>query len=415
MAYTDDILALSPDHLWTFNNVLTDSVGTATGVASGATLVSKTDLCEGNTFCLRTDAIAERVALPATTTISNSAQTRKAVGGWFQADRYQSPPKVVYAEGDTTNSFKIVLGWGNRLVFELDDNGTVFQIFGDTILEPDRSYHLMLIFEGTAYGNILRAYVDGVEQLNAEPTNRIPGLTTLTAKTTAWFGDPAGTVSIGGVEIVLLAPINGSYANWAAWDGADAILTETEIREELFEKGALASTTITNQAGLDALADSVRPNVPCCIRVTGDGTINLSADNVTFDSLASIHVQYTGTGTLNWTNTNGSNASLGSTTNGGTLNFINPATLTIDTNPDILSGAEVRIYDNENTTDSNYNTELDGVESNIGSTFQYAHSGTSNDIIIQIMKDGYEEIEIPYSIGSVDQSLTLFPKVEENA
>ena len=99
MAYSDGIIALSHDHLWTFNNVLTDSVGTATGVASGATLVAKTDLCEGNTFCLRTDAIDERVVLPSLTTISNSAQSRKAIGGWFQADRFQSPPKVIYAEG----------------------------------------------------------------------------------------------------------------------------------------------------------------------------------------------------------------------------------------------------------------------------------------------------------------------------
>ena len=221
MAYTDDILALSPDHLWTFNNVLTDSVGGVTGIASGATLVSNTTMCEGNTFSLRTAAIDDRVALPSTADISNSAQTRKAVGGWFQVSGLQNPPKMIYGEGDTTNSFKIILGWGNNLVFELDDGNTAFQIFGDTILEPNRSYHLMLIFEGTGYGNILRAYLDGVLQLNAEPTNRTPGLANLTAKTTAEFGDPAGTVSVGGSEVVLLAPINGSWAQWATWDGTE--------------------------------------------------------------------------------------------------------------------------------------------------------------------------------------------------
>lgn len=415
MAYTDDILALSPDHLWTFNNVLTDSVGAVTGTASGATLVSKTDLCEGNTSCLRTDAIAERVTVPSTTTISNSAQSRKAVGGWFQADRYQSPPKVIYAEGDTTNSFKIILGWGNRLVFEIDDNNTVFQIFGDVVLEPGRSYHLMLQFEGTAYSNILTAYLDGVSQLNAEPTNRIPSLSTLTAKTDAWFGDPASTVSVGGSEVILLAPINGSFANWATWSDK-TLPTPTEVREELFEKGALPTVIITNQSGLDALADTLRADSPCCIRVTGDGTINLTADNITFSPLASIHVQYTGTGTLNWTNTNGSDASIGSTTNGGTLNLINPATLTVNSSPiGYLDGAEIRVYDNEVTTDSSYNTELIGVETNVGNTYTYSHSGTVNSIIVQVFKDGYEEEILTHSLSALDQDITLFPTAEENA
>lgn len=53
------------------------------------------------------------------------------------------------------------------------------------------------------------------------------------------------------------------------------------------------------------------------------------ADNITFDPLSSIHVQYTGTGTLTWVNDNGADASIGSTPNGGTLIIADRQTLTV--------------------------------------------------------------------------------------
>ncbi len=409
MAYGDDIDALNPDHRWSFENVTTDAVGSADGTLSSATLVSFSSMCEGNTFALLTDGISDRMTLPNTVTINNDAQAQKVVCGWFRATSLQAPPKRIYGEGDATQSFSFLLGWGNRLVFEVDDPSFTLQIFGDVILEPDRTYHLCMIFDGNGGGNELRAYLDGVEQLNAEPTDRQPDAATLTARSVGEFGAPAGTVAVGGTAVALLAPINGYYAQWAVWD--EDTLTETEVREELFEKGALADLTITNQAGLDAIADTVRDNAPCCIRVTGSGTIDLEADNVTFDPLASIHVQYTGTGTVNWTNTNGANASIGSVTAGGVLNFINPATLTIN---GLINGAEVRIYDNETLGDKDYDTELDGIEALSGTSFAYAHDGSVNTIVIQMMKYGYEELIMEQVLGAVDQSITVFPKVDAN-
>jgi len=408
MAYNDDINALSPNHHWSFENVTTDEIGSADGTLSSATLVSISTLCEGNTYALLTDSITDRMTLASSSNIEG-ALSQKVVCGWFRSTGLQNPPKRIYGEGNETQSFSFILGWGNNLVFEVDDPNFTLQIFGDTILQPNRSYHLCLIFDGNGSGNELRAYLDGVEQLNAEPVNRQPDQATLTARSVGEFGDPAGTVAVGGTAVILLAPINGYYAQWAAWGGS--VLTEADVREELFEKGALTDLTITNQAGLDAIADTLRPDAPCCIRVTGDGTINLSADNVTFDPLASIHVQYTGTGTLNWTNTNGSNASIGSTTNGGTLNFINPATLTID---GLINGSEVRIYDDETPSDGQFNTELDGIETLSGTSFNYSHDGSTNDVVIQMMADGYEEILMDFTLNSSDQTLTLFPKQDGN-
>ena len=410
MAYGADIDALGNQHRWTWDNVLTDAVGSVTATNTGCSFVT-TPLCEGVTYSIQTNGTTDRVTIPNTTDINNSAQDRKCICGWFMVSAIQDPPKRIYGEGNTTQSFAIIMGWGNNIIFEVDSASFTLQIFGDTPLVPNRAYHLTAIFEGSSYGNEFRAYLDGVKQLSAEPTNRQPGVTTLTARTPVEFGDPVGTVSVGGVAVVLNASVNGHYNEWASFDGANAVLTDVEVREELFEKGALPSLTVTNQAGLDAIADTVRPNAPLCIRVTGTGTINLSADNITFDPLASIHVQYTGTGTLNWTNTNGSNASIGSVTGGGTLNFINPATLTIQ---GLINGCEIRIYDDEIADPLNFDTELDGTESNTGTSFAYAHSGTTNTVVVQMIADGYIEIIQRFVLGASDQTLTLFPELDGN-
>jgi len=73
--------------------------------------------------------------------------------------------------------------------------------------------------------------------------------------------------------------------------------------------------------------------------VTG---LSITSDKV-FDPLASIHVQFMGAvgEVLNLTNINGGNASIGSTPNGGTINFINPAQLTIT---ELDNPTEVRVF-----------------------------------------------------------------------
>jgi len=410
MAYGDDIDALGAQHRWDFDGDSLDQVGTASGTDSSITY-STPALCEGVTNSAQTNNVADdRIVIPSTTDINNSAQTRKVIAGWFMVSKINQPPTRIYGEGDNLKSFSIAMGHGNSLIFEVDDSaGLLMQIYSDVALEPNRAYHLTFSFEGSGYANEINAYLDGVKQLNANPLNRQTDTASLAIRGAGVFADPSGNASLGGLTILLVAPVMGYYNEWCSFDGIS--LTDAQIREELFEKGALAETTITNQAGLDALASSVRPNVPCCIRVTGNGTINLTADDVTFDSLSSIHVQYTGTGTLNWTNTNGSNASIGSTPNGGTLNFINPATLTIN---GLINGCEIRIYDNETIDLGNNNTELDGTETLSGTTFQFNHSGASNEIVVQMIADGYEEVKELLTLNASDQTLILFPKIEEN-
>jgi len=327
MAYRDDISALGADHHWDFDGDSLDQIGSVNGTDTSM-VYSSAAIAEDATNCAETNAITDRVSIPTTTVINNSAQSRKAVAGWFMATAIQNPPKNIYGEGDASQAFRFILGWGNYVVFEVDDPSFTLQIFGDVPLAVDRPYHLAMIFEGNGFGNEVRAYLDGVEQLNAEPTDRQPDAATLTARSVPEFGDPAGTVAVGGVAVILIAPINGKWNHWATFDGAEAVLTDTEVREELFEKGSLADDVLSSgteavmQTAIDAFADTLRPDYPTCIRVpanTGDTDFELVLDNVTFSPLASVHIQYTGTAELTIVNTNGANCSIVSTTGGGTV------------------------------------------------------------------------------------------------
>jgi hypothetical protein len=412
MPYSADIDALSPDHAFSFDGNATDRIA-----ALGSTAISITytgpALCEGVSNSMLTNATGDRLALDTATDLNNSAQDRKTVAGWFMTDSFNLPPKTIYREGGTGSYFQFVMWAGNKVMLDVSNSGGVNpQAISNKVFTPNRAYHICAKIEGTGQGNFIKLYIDGVEQDITLPDDGSFGAASLNARSPAEFGDASGSTEVGQASVLLNAPLNGYYNHWATWQGANAQLTDTEIREELFEKGALPDVTITNQSELDALADSVRPNVPCCIRVTGSGTINLTADNVTFSPLASIHVQYTGTGTLNWTNTNGSNASIGSTPAGGTINFINPATLTIN---GLINGAEVRIYDDEIANGNDLDTELDGIETLSGTSFVFNHSGATNDVWIQMIADGYEEVLQKFTLDSTDQTLTVFPIAETNA
>ncbi|MEL7219656.1 MAG: hypothetical protein AAGK01_14670, partial [Pseudomonadota bacterium] len=220
------------------------------------------------------------------------------------------------------------------IVCEADCDPDVIQVGSSVAIEPDRPYHLALVFRDAGGGSSeLEFFLDGVSQGTTSVADvmssgrggfRIGGATNTT------------TVSIGGSAFQLVSPVNGYYAMISTLVSAN-VPTNAQIRLELFEKGTLAGVTInagaeaSMQIALDALASTARPDEPLNIRieeVIGGGTLNLTANAITHSALASAHIQYMGSGVLNYTNTNGSNASIGSAPNGGTINFINPAILT---------------------------------------------------------------------------------------
>lgn len=344
MAYRDDIIALSPDHLWRFDADLLDSVGTldatgvSFGVAGGAAITEDAANSSGPTT---TDG---RATLATAATV-DQALSRKCIGGWVRIDSIQPPPKSLYREGATgVNQLCFVCWAGNNLMLDIVNGGTVYQLFADQPLSPNRTYHILALFSGTGFDDSLELYVDGVLQGNSSP-----GLASLGARTAGAWGDPSGGTEVGRQPVLLNAAATCRYAFWASW-GDTALPTSTEIREELFEKGALpgitisAGTQVAMQTALDGFSSTVRPDEPLNIRVeevTGGGDLTLTADNITHDPLASIHVQYMGTGTLNWVKENGSDASIGSTPNGGTINFVEAVNVTV-TALDANTGAPIQ-------------------------------------------------------------------------
>ena len=85
--------------------------------------------------------------------------------------------------------------------------------------------------------------------------------------------------------------------------------------------------------------------------------------------------------------------------------------ITIEANVTLV-GAEIRIYDLD-TTPPEYGTELAGTESCPTATYGYAGEG-GNVILIQIMKDGYEEYTQEYTMPTNDSDLGVVLQVDEN-
>ena len=388
MAYRDDILATSPDYLWPFDGDSIDLV--VAEVGTGTTVDYPTiQICEDATSSLRFNAVTDDMNIGPSNV--NNSYDRKAVMGVIRLNSFQSPPKNIYREGaNGSDQFNLVLWAGNNFMLDVVTSNTSIQAYSDIVLLPNRSYCFLARIEGTGFGNKVELFIDGVLQSTTEPTNGELGTATLAARVGAIFGNSNNT-QVGNQSVGLNACEDINHSMFTFWSGANAQLSDQTIRD-LFEASALPGTTITSgtesamQTQLDAIADSVRPNEPLNIRVegvSGGGTLNLSADNITHNPLASIHVQYEGTGVLNWTNTNGSNGSIGSALNGGTVNFINPASITLSP---LEINSEVRIYDAGTTT------EVAGIE-NSGTSFTSSINVNSVDVVIHSLEFQYIRIE----------------------
>ena len=377
MAYIDDIIALSPQHIWEFNASYTDSVGTANG--TNVSMNNAAAICEGAANSVESNNTSDRITIPTQADIDGAA-TSKALGGWIRTDSIQLPPKSIYREGTTNNQYNIIMWAGNKLMLDIVSGSDVFQAFSNNVLKPNRIYHVFTRF--SPFGFAL--YIDGVKQSVTSPTSGVPTVGSIPTRTAAEFADPSGATEAGNATVLLNAPTNCRYNYWSSFTGeATGDLSDIDIRQELFEKGALPGVVVNNQADLDALSNTVRPDEPLNIRVDDNGgDLTLTADNITHDPLASIHIQWMGAGVLTYINTNGSNASIISTPNGGTINVINPATLSISP---LIIDSEIRVYE------SGTINEVAGVESS-GRAFSASIQSATVDVVIH--KENYVYIRV---------------------
>jgi hypothetical protein len=146
MAYSDDIQNLGADHHWDFDGDSVDAVGAVTRTDTGVVFTGS-PIAEDATYSMVMDARGDRVALTNTTTISNSAQARKAVCGWFMVNAKELPSCRIYGEGSTTTNFQFIIFPGNSVMLEVRDSGFQVQIYSDIALEPDRAYHFCAILK----------------------------------------------------------------------------------------------------------------------------------------------------------------------------------------------------------------------------------------------------------------------------
>jgi len=404
MAYRDDIIGLGANHLFPFDGDATDLVGNLSTTPVGITYGGPS-ICEDASQSLLISSVTNRLTLDATPNIEDANQ-RFAVAGWFMVDSIQLPPKSMYADGGSLNSMKIIFGFGNNLMLEVlsssAQNPFLVQVYGP-ILQPNRIYHICAVFEGPAYGNEARLYVDGVKYTQASPVGGAPNDVLAAGRDTGVFGVPI-TSEIGNDSVVQNAAVDSRLGFWAFWgNNSSAALTDQQVRRDLFEKGAPPSITIESntqesmQATLNTLANTVRPDQPLNIRVEpvlGGGDFQLVADNIRHDALASTHLQYTGTDTLTWINDNGSNTSIVSVPNLGAVDIITPATLTISS---LIPDTEIRILVS-GTTD-----EIVGVESS-GTSFQVMLQASVVDVVIH--KEDYENLFIK-NVSMMDGNVEL--------
>jgi hypothetical protein len=150
---------------------------------------------------------------------------------------------------------------------------------------------------------------------------------------------------------------------------------------------------VTTQADLDKLANITFDNCDtptACIRVTVAGNISLTADDIVFNAnCASFHVEYTGTGTLTWTNSGTSNASTEQSTT-GTVTFVNPGTGINFTG--LVDGSQVVVC----TTGTQ--TELYRDASVTGNASDWDTTGDQGTVDYTIMLAGQKPIRI---VGAV--------------
>lgn len=333
-----------------------------------------------------------------------------------------------YEQGGGVNNFAFM--GGAQLTFQAADAGQDFLIAAvKTLAQAGRPILLHGVWEhnnvtpGT--GNRVGVYANGVLQEWVQSSGA-----------TANFPGHSGDIVVGNSgdslksfnETTLASQTVEKECNWLGMFN-NVSLSEAECRE-IYERSVLpevliaADTVANQQAAIDALAGNTYENVNCAIEVrqaTDATDYSLTLDNITFvpnANLRDIAVKYVGPHTLTLVNANGSNAAEIATpaeqdldgttvlTGGGSVVIETPATLTV---AGLVAGSIISIFDNEDSDEQFLGTLLAGGTVNPGTSFQYSHPGLSNQVWVQMVADGFVELELPVDLTSQDQVVTVFP------
>ena len=138
---------------------------------------------------------------------------------------------------------------------------------------------------------------------------------------------------------------------------------------------------LTNASNLTNISGNIASGVRFKIKLSCTGTAVTGMNNVTISSTTTLQAQHDNQYPIDQV----------------------VATLTIT---NLIPGSIVEIYDNEIAGDENRNTRL-AYTNNSSSTFTYIHNGATNDVIISVIKQGYVEIGLPYTITANNQTVRI--------
>jgi len=403
VSYSTLINDLIPDHRWRLNNDNYADTGTfadnrpITFVISGDGGSFELDpICEGVTHSWLCDGNAGREPQDSNA-INLNNEARRTMGGWIKANSIFQPLCAIYKEGGNVNNICFLIGMGNILVAQLADTGDDnVQVYSDFSLEPGRPYHIIFRFDYTGAKNF-EMFIDGKRQ-SSSFGNPLTATDLDSHSGDITFGYLDTAVEVFGTDVTFRPVVSMNYNEWATWRSA---LTDVEIQNDLFRRGAIpteiisSGTPVAMQTALDSLSDTFIPNSPLGMRVESPngGIIDLSltADNVVFDEKCSEYLEWQGGGTLTWINTNGSNLTADKvfSTRGGNVTIINPAVLTLT---GLQNPSEVRIYDAGTTN------EIAGSENVTTGTFSTSVQVSAVDIVVFALN------YIPIRLTNIDTS-----------
>jgi hypothetical protein len=389
--YSVILQQLGPNHIWPFDGTYDDIVGANpfTTQNVGTNGFAALPISEGTTQSWRVQN--GRRVCPNSNAMNVTTTTNRLMGGWIRLGGIGKPLSCIYEEGGGVNNLAFFLGMGNVLVAQLADTGDDnVQAFSNFSLEPDRDYHILFRFSYTDSVKEFALYIDGVKQ---SVTSGNPLLSTdLDAHSgNITMGGTSGSLEVAGTNVLFANQADTYYSNWLTFNSS---IAENDFYP-LFARGAIPQHTIVSdtqanmQAALDGLSGGTLGNYPLSIRVEAPfsaSDLELTANNVVFNSLASILVEWRSNGTLTWKNTNGSNLDGSKTYSplGGTVTVENPSTLTLT---GLQPNTEVRVYL------AGTQTEVAGVE-NSGTSESFEFFGIlSVDVVLLNLQYLYQKIE----------------------
>ena len=379
LPYTDAVNSLVPGHFWKFQNNYTDSGFSKRGlsdidqsvVGTGGSFTTGTLLCEDTTHSWQISSETDGRSLSSIDDVNNDSFER-SFGGWFQLGGTQTSLSLIFKEGSVQTALALMIGLGNSVMAIMADDTTHptnnIQCYSDLKLTPDRPYHLLIRFSYAETPKEFRLFIDGEEQSSTDgnPTSEVEFDTHSNAMT--WNDPNGGYLKVGDQNSLFTGQEDAYWSMWTLFNSLDgttnagnyhngSLNKTTQIRDILFRRGAIPKHTISSntesnmQTQIDALASSVVADWPLGIRVEDSSTagadLELTADDITFNSRCSVNLEWRGAGTLTYVLDNGSSVDSNKifTPLGGTVNTVTATDVSVtcvdSSTGSAISGARV--------------------------------------------------------------------------